>query len=250
MAPVRLILSKQKKETGKLASRFWGDPDLPEGFPYPSYTDSDGDLCEYQFICQINLKELHQHDRLSRLPEKGLLSFFAKIDHYLGYYESDDYIGGSISSPEDVKVLFFPDADADSDAERDIITKSDTDTDTDTDTEANTGNRKFKRQILIDEEGQRVNPEELHIRFSGTHETTEVSESLDEHALFAEPTHREWETWDHPYEDWEILLQIDSFDGKDFHLNFMDCGVFDFLISPEDLAASDFNKVRAIVLST
>lgn len=232
MAPIRLILSKQKKATGKLASRFWGDPDLPEGFPYPSYTDSDGDLCEYQFICQINLKELHPHDRLSRLPEKGLLSFFAKIDHYLGYYESDDYIGGSISSPEDVKVLFFPDAESD------------------TDTEANTGNSRFKKQILIDEEGLRVNPEELHIRFSGTPETTEVPESLDEHALFAEPTHREWETWDHPYEDWEILLQIDSFDGKDFHLNFMDCGVLDFLISPEDLAASDFNKVRAIVLST
>ena len=36
----------------------------------------------------------------------------------------------------------------------------------------------------------------------------------------------------------------------DFSLNFMDCGVLDFLISPEDLAACRFDNVRAIILST
>ena len=53
-----------------------------------------------------------------------------------------------------------------------------------------------------------------------------------------------------PFEDWVILLQIDSFEGKDFVLNFMDFGVLDFLISPKALEASDFSDVRGIVLST
>lgn len=53
-----------------------------------------------------------------------------------------------------------------------------------------------------------------------------------------------------PYEDWQILLQIDSFSGMDFNLNFMDFGVLDFLISPEALRHADFSDVRAIVLST
>ena len=48
----------------------------------------------------------------------------------------------------------------------------------------------------------------------------------------------------------EILLQVDSFAGMDFNLNFMDCGVLDFLIAPEALWARDFSSVRAIVLST
>ena len=76
------------------------------------------------------------------------------------------------------------------------------------------------------------------------------SEYCEDHALMAEPTYREWENWDSPYEDWKILLQVDSFSGDDFNLNFMDFGVLDFLISPEDLKNSRFDCVRAIVLSS
>ncbi len=53
-----------------------------------------------------------------------------------------------------------------------------------------------------------------------------------------------------PFEDWVILLQIDSFEGKYFVLNFMDFGVLDFLISPKAQEAYDFSDVRGIVLST
>ena len=72
----------------------------------------------------------------------------------------------------------------------------------------------------------------------------------DEHALLAHPTYRPWENWDAPYEDWLILLQVDSFEGKDFQLNLMDVGVLDFLISPSDLKQHSFDNVRAIVLSS
>ena len=104
----------------------------------------------------------------------------------------------------------------------------------------------FEETLLTDIDGTPLSPRGLPVIFSEKPE----GKYCDEHMLFAPPTHREWENWDPPFEDWPILLQIDSFNGKDFNLNFMDCGVLDFLISPEDLAARRFDNVRAIVLST
>ena len=173
MKPIYLILSMPFDRVETCSSRFWGNPDLPRGFDYPMYIDNEGDPFPYFFICQINLEELAPFDTDNLLPHKGLLSFFAKIDHYMGYAAYTNCIGGGICPPEDVKVLYFPDCDP-----------------------------------------------------------------------------AEFETWDPPFEDWEILLQIDSFNGMDFNLNFMDCGVLDFLISPEDLKQRKFDNVRALVLST
>lgn len=216
MKPIHLILSKPFEKIGSCQSRFWGNPDLPHGMDYPTYVDDEGDDYPYYFICQINLEQLAPYDTDGRLPHKGLLSFFAKIDHYMGYFGADG-IGGCISDPEDVKVLFFPEC-------------SDDD---------------FREVVLVDDEDKPTAPEEMEIRFAHT-----VERYADDHALFALPTHREWETWDSPCEDWEILLQIDSFMGMDFNLNFMDCGVLDFLISDEALRRLDFSDVRGIVLST
>ncbi len=210
---IELAMPFEKLPTG--SSRFWGNPDLPSGDYFPMYTDSEGDQVPYVFICQINLEELHTYDPTNPLPKQGLLQFYAKIDHYLGYFADTDCISGYISDAEDVRVLYFPDY---------------------TD---------FQEVVLLDEDDEPWAPEEKEIHFKA-----ELPPLSDDHALFALPTHREWETWDEPYEDWQILLQIDSFDGMDFQLNFMDCGVLDFLIHPDDLTAARFNNVRAIVLST
>ena len=221
MKPIKLILSKPFDHIAKCKSRFWGNPDLPKGYEYPTYLDENGDPFEYQFICQINLAELAPYDIEKHLPHKGLLSFFAKIDHYLGRIDGGECIFGYISGTEDVKVLFFPEVDIHGD------------------------NPEFEEVILLDHDDKTINPDELQIRFT----FKSFDDYQDDHALFAEPTYREWETWDYPYENWQILLQIDSFSGTDFNLNFMDFGVLDFLISPEDLANNRFDRVRAIVLS-
>ena len=84
MQPIQLLLSQPSEPIAPCASRFWGNPDLPADMDYPTYMDSEGQPCEYQFICQINLAEVAPYDTQQRLPHKGLLSFFAKIDHYLG----------------------------------------------------------------------------------------------------------------------------------------------------------------------
>lgn len=215
MTPIRLILSAPFEKLPLGASRFWGNPDLPEGINYPMYIDDEGDEYPYVFICQLNMAEVAPYDRNSLLPHKGLLLFFAKIDHYLGLFEDTDYVSGYISDSDAVKVLYFPNPE------------------------------NLREVVLVDDDDQQISPQEHQISFS-----LDFPDLCDDHALLAEPTHREWETWDPPYEKWEILLQIDSFCGMDFNLNFMDCGVLDFLISPEDLKKRQFDRVRGIVLST
>ncbi|MBO8472186.1 MAG: DUF1963 domain-containing protein [Bacteroidetes bacterium] len=211
--PIHIITTDSGERS---LSHFWGSPLLPPGYPYPEYTDSKGDIRPYNFICQIALENIADFDPENMLPHEGLMLFFSKIDHYLGDFEPFDAVGGYISDAEDVKVLYFPDI---------------------------TG---FEEIRIVDEEGIPLSPQELAISFSDK----PAGRYSDEHMLLAPPSHREWENWDHPFEDWLILLQIDSFDGKDFNLNFMDSGVLDFLISEKDLAERRFDNIRAIVLST
>lgn len=215
MKPIYLNLSKPFSELETAASRFWGNPALPQGMDYPQYIDDEGDQYPYVFLCQINLADLHAFSADNPLPATGLLLFFAKIDHYLGQFAATDCIGGAISNPQAVKIIYIQDC------------------------------SNLREVVLVDDDDRPISPEEMEITFTHDHETLG-----DDHCLFAYPDHREWETWDHPYEDWLILLQIDSFSGMDFNLNFMDFGVRDFLISPSDLHTADFANVRAIVLST
>lgn len=215
MKPIHLHLSKP---TGRLktgASRFWGDPDLPEGAVRPLYVDDEGRERPYCFICQINLEEAAPYDPENRLPHRGMLSFFARIDNYLGFDMEAEPIGGTISDREAVKVLYTPSCEN-------------------------------LRAVPPEEtEDDLPHPAELRIDFDNGPEMPS-----DEHALFAPPTHRPWEHWDAPYGKWRILLQIDSFEGDDFSLNFMDVGVLDLLIAPADLERHRFENVRAIVLSS
>lgn len=215
MKPIYLTLSIPNGSITPGGSHFWGNPDLPKEVDYPTYTDNEGDEYPYFFVCQINMEDIAPYDVDNLLPKTGLLSFFAKIDHYLGIDVPTDTIGGNISSQEAVKVMYFP-------------TTAD-----------------MREVVLIDDDGEPSSPEEMQIKFSLKETSLD-----DEHVMFAPPTHREWESWDHPYEEWEILLQVDSFSGEDFDLNFMDMGVLAFLISPEDLTHRNFDNVRGIVLSS
>ncbi len=214
-APVHLILTASEEKLSPRQSHFWGNPGLPSGVPYPTYTDDEGKTHPYVFVCQFNLKDLAPYDTDHLLPGKGLLSFFAKIDNYLGYDFDSYYIGGTISEEDAVKVLYFPDCDD------------------------------LEESEFAGEEDAPYVPEEQAVRFSPT-----APPLSDEHFLFAPPTHCPWETWDAPCEDWSILLQVDSCSGDDFELNFMDTGVLEFLIAPSDLKEQRFDRVRAIVLSS
>ena len=215
MAPIHLKLSGFTGKFGKGASRFWGNPDLPQGCIWPGRTGEKGERYPYFFLCQINLEDIAPYDTGSLLPHKGLLSFFADIGDYLGYCSGNCCIGGTVSGRDAVKTMYFPDCGV---------------------LEERTPDAMADMPAI---------PQPLKISFSTYHTGHE-----NDHALFAVPEHRPWEAWDHPFEDWEILLQVDSFEGPDFNLLFMDMGVLDFLISPSDLKIRRFDNVRAIVLSS
>ena len=134
MKPLSLTLSRPSGKLSQCCSRFWGNPDLPKGYAYPMYTDNEGDPYPYFFICQIRLEELNIPD--SPLPAKGLLQFYAKIDHYLGYDAAADCISGYISSPDDVRVLYFPDCDG------------------------------MEETVLLDEDGEETSPSEMQVTFT------------------------------------------------------------------------------------
>ncbi len=79
-SPVYITYKEEKCEKGE--SRFFGAPDLPDGFEWPQ--DSEG--YDLEFICQIDCAEAHKYNAL--LPEKGHLWFFGNIANALGEYEA------------------------------------------------------------------------------------------------------------------------------------------------------------------
>lgn len=69
-------------------SKWWGDPDMPEGMTYPTVqVTEDGETYDYPltFICQINCEDIAPYDKEGRFPSEGMLYFFAAIDKWLGY---------------------------------------------------------------------------------------------------------------------------------------------------------------------
>lgn len=215
MEPLYFRVSKRAGEAKSCGSRFLGCPALPERFNYPVCADGQGGVWPYTFVCQLNLEELASWGFDGLLPVRGVLSFFAMIDPYLGRFEAPLCIGGTISDMELVKVFYFPD-------DKDLRTIAPPVPDS-----------------------CPFPPTGWQMSFTRRH-----GKLQEDHGLFVPPVHRPWETWDPPFEDWQILLQVDSEEGNGFQLNFMDCGVLAFLIHPDDLARKDFSRVRAVVLSS
>ena len=69
-------------------SKWWGDPDMPEGMTYPTVqVTEDGETYDYPltFICQINCEDIAPFDTEGRFPHEGMLYFFAALDKWIGY---------------------------------------------------------------------------------------------------------------------------------------------------------------------
>ena len=70
------------------ASKWWGDPDMPENMQYPTIeVTEDGETFDYPltFVCQINCEDITAFDPENKLPHEGMLYFFAAMDKWLGY---------------------------------------------------------------------------------------------------------------------------------------------------------------------
>jgi uncharacterized protein YwqG len=82
------IRAKKSERILFCASKWWGDPDMPENMEYPTImVDDEGESYEYPltFVCQINCEEIAPFDPEGQLPHEGMLYFFAAMDEWLGY---------------------------------------------------------------------------------------------------------------------------------------------------------------------
>lgn len=82
------------------ASKWWGDPDMPENMEYPVIeVTEDGETYDYPltFLCQLNCEDISGFDKENLLPHEGMLYFFAAIDKWHGFDSPTDNGAGEWS---------------------------------------------------------------------------------------------------------------------------------------------------------
>lgn len=225
MKTIKINLSKSNdKLYGQ--SKWWGQPDLPEGLALPMIEYEDGEDDPMTLVCQIRCADLAPIDPDNLLPHTGMLYFFADIDRYVealhkDYPEEeeedldeetfvdDDYNGMGEWAEEAFCVLYSPTADH------------------------------LETHSVIGPDGE---PYELlaeKITFEATDNPLEP-----DFKLLGTPYYGELQEW---YPEYINLLQIDEND--DWGMTFYDCGMINFLIKPEDLKALRFDKVMVYLHS-
>ncbi len=107
MNSIRLKTSQSAEKLPVGSSRFLGNPDVWEGFRWPSIT-VDGEEYDLSFLCQINCAEAAPYDTDHILPKTGMLYFFYDLDE-MPWEPSD---------PNAARVIYY---DGDMDALREMV---------------------------------------------------------------------------------------------------------------------------------
>lgn len=194
------------------ASKWWGDPDMPEDMEYPAVqVTEDGETFDYPltFVCQINCEDIAPYDPENKLPHEGMLYFFAALDEWLGY-ESPLHNGIGEWEKKTFVVKY---------------TKS-------------INFETFRSCIMVDEDDQPVTEPELEIIFS------ECEEDAGGHKLLGVPF---FEDVRQEYPDMLNLLQLD--DDDDLCMHFYDCGTINLMIKESDLKFGNWKKTKAYLHS-
>ena len=79
MNSIRLKTAYTHEKLPVGSSKFFGDPDVWEGFEWPAI-EEDGELYDLTFMCQINCAEIAAFDKDGKLPKTGMLYFFYDLD--------------------------------------------------------------------------------------------------------------------------------------------------------------------------
>jgi uncharacterized protein YwqG len=202
------ILLKETKAQKKLplqSSKFFGVPDVWDGFKWPTATDEDGNEYPIYFMCQINCAEASKHDKDGIMPKTGMLYFFYDIEERpwegkapLFYYDGDP---GKLSPyagklPEcvgkDHSIAFEPQDSED-------IPSNEQDDDSED---------YLSGSFLL---GVPTDPEQMGL-----------GDTIDD--------------------EWQLVLELDSYIG-DGDFNFGgDCGRLCYFVNKSDFAKKDFSK--------
>ena len=202
------IKAKKSERILFCASKWWGDPDMPENMEYPTIqVEDEGETFDYPltFVCQINCEDLIPLDLEAQLPHEGMLYFFAAMDKWLGYESPTDNGTGEWSKGHFVvkyaKTINF---------------------------------ETFRSCILVDDEDQSLTEPELEIQFA------ECEPEAQGHKLLGLPF---YEDIRNGYPEMINLLQISN--DEELGIRLSDSGNINLMIKPSDLKFGNWKKVTA-----
>lgn len=202
------IKAKKSERILFCASKWWGDPDMPENMEYPTIqVEDEGETFNYPltFVCQINCEDLIPFDLEEQLPHEGMLYFFAAMDKWLGYESPTDNGTGEWSKGHFVvkyaKTINF---------------------------------ETFRSCILVDDEDQSLTEPELEIQFA------ECEPEAQGHKLLGLPF---YEDIRNGYPEMINLLQISN--DEELGIRLSDSGNINLMIKPSDLKFGNWKKVTA-----
>lgn len=192
-------------------SKWWGEPDMPDGLEYPELTVTDDDGEQWTdpltFVCQIRCGDMAVYDTEGLLPHEGMLYFFAALDYFLGDIDTPTYPGMGLWQKDYFRVLYSPTCD------------------------------NLHTHHIVDEEG-------LPATRSAEALTFKAVDAVDGIRLLGLPYIEEVRE---QTPGMLSLLQIDECDR--WNLVFHDCGMLNFLIRPDDLQAGRWDKVECCLFS-
>ena len=192
------------------ASKWWGDPDLPENMEYPTVeVTEEGESYDYPltFICQINCEDLIPYDKENRLPHEGMLYFFGAIDEWLGYESPTENSTGEWTKGHFVvkyaKAINF---------------------------------ETFKSCILVDDEDQSLTEPEMEMVFSS------CDDDSAGHKLRGIPADGNVRT------DYPGMLTLIQLDGEDaVKMQFPNQGRLNVLMKESDLKFGNWKRIKAFI---
>ena len=109
---MKSIRLKPTYKSGQLPigrSKFFGNPDVWEGFEWPTM-EEDGELYDLTFMCQINCSDIKAYDIDEKLPNTGMLYFFYDLDEMPSTPSNQQaakvlYYNGSIDTLHQMKLI-------------------------------------------------------------------------------------------------------------------------------------------------
>lgn len=223
MKSIHIKTSYSDNELPLCTSKFWGNPDLPASFDFPTYKDAEGEESHYDFVCQIRCSELSAFDPEGMLPHTGMLYFFAQIGYYLGDIFFCEPMPSGLWPKDGVRVLYYPKEDWEN----------------------------FQSLILLDDDDEEIALREQKIEFEAVCGDAANADAeagaLAGHKLLGLPDYLSDEIDPSKY---TLLLQVDSCELEDdIELNFMDCGMLYFLWPTKDVGKT-FKNVRGFLASS
>ncbi len=226
------ITAQSNAETGLLQSKFGGQPYWPKAQDYPK--DENGN--PLHLLAQINWAEVSS---IADFPEKGLLQFYVADDDMYGLNLDN------LADQSNFRVVYF--AEYNESTALTDFSFLDTPKDFPLTQAFALGFEEKKAPVAPEdiafEQVFESSPYEFFGQFDEAVKKAYMALAAPQgHKIggYAHFTQEDPRFWEAVYEEYQLLLQIDS-EGE--NINWGDRGIANFFIKPDDLQALDFTKV-------